>query len=245
MPEFPEDGSLDAAAFDFMHLIGIMSYPRDVDAQAQILESIQAGQAKEALAFVHGRYGKTHEINVPADFTLWLADAPDRQTTLEAAVSRAGTFGPFAGLILGWIIFSAAGAETRQQASLHNAFRMIEEGCKLAKRSGGGFVNLQKNVWPEFRPAAHLWAAWHLWTDPDRKAVSVADLSLLLRMAEWFRRKGEALKPQRAKVPILFRRETWRIRPEITKSWQKFELACTDLDFWDYRKNYKPPSSKK
>lgn len=113
---------------------------------------------------------------------------------------------------------------------------MVEKACIKGRIRGGTVDNLRRNVWPVFRPAAHLWAALQVWRDRGFSSDQLGTpqgMYLFLMMSEWFRLKGEACIPQRANAPILDANETWKVRAEISKEWATFNLQCGDLDAWD------------
>ncbi len=83
---------------------------------------------------------------------------------------------------------------------------------RLGWGNGAGITEL-KAAWQDFRPVAHLWAA--------REAEIVGDRYDPLLVLEWLtvaeelRRRGEALRPPRAKTPVLDPGTTWRMPDEL------------------------------
>ena len=219
---------------DLMYLYGIMLHPRDDVARNRLGQGVVA-------EYVVGRLNELKEIServkVDADVALSLADAPKLHSELYSAVDGAGFAGAVSGLILGWIVFRHERPDTRASASLRGAFRMVETACIKERIRGGTVDNLRRNVWPAFRPAAHLWAAFQIWTDKfsSGELGTAQGLYVFLMMSEWFRLKGEACIPQRSNAPILDANETWKVRPEISREWPTCDLQCGNLDAWDLR----------
>jgi hypothetical protein len=219
-----------------------MSYPRNDAAQERLVQGVLAGDTKNVIAELQVRFGETHNITVSAELALQLFNAPDARTVAEQSAAEAAFGGTVAGVILGWTIFRAERPDTRTSASLGNAFKMIDQACKVGRWRGGGIENLKRHIWPAFRPVAHLWAALHVWNDREYEFSQLntpKGLGLFLIMAEWFRNKGEGYTPTRAKMPILDAEETWKVRPEVSRDWPSFDIRCDNLDAWDLRKRIK------
>jgi len=176
------------------------------------------------------------EVNVDADVALMLAEAPKLELEFGADIARAGFGGVISGTILGWVVFRHESPETRSSASLHRAFRMVENACKKGGWRGATFDNLRKNIWPIYSPVAHLWAALQILEDRGYSLEHLAaahGMYELLIMSEWFRLKGEACIPLRANASILDPEETWKVRPEVSEEWPTLDIQCRDLDAWD------------
>jgi hypothetical protein len=230
----------NVCALDFIHLFGIMCYPSDSAARDRLAEAISSGNVISLIEGIIGQYGNTHEIFVDGGLTLRLAGAPNMMGTLRQAVEDAAFGGALAGNVLGWTLFRGEHPETRATASLGSAFRMIEEATRAGRWRGGGTENMKRNIWPTYRPVAHLWAALSMWRDMEGGDFTTArNMLLFLGMAECLRKKGETFVPLRANAPLLYSEETWKIRPEVANWWPVFEVQCGDLDAWDLRKRIK------
>jgi hypothetical protein len=218
---------------DLMYLYGIMFYPHDDVARARVEQSFVAENVATAISEAKEIF---ENVWVDADVALSLADAPKLHSELYGALEAGGFAGAVSGMILGWIVFRHERPDTHASASLRGAFRMVEKACIKGRIRGGTVDNLRRNVWPVFRPAAHLWAALQVWRDRGFSSEELGTpqgMYLFLMMSEWFRLKGEACIPQRANAPILDANETWKVRAEISKGWATFDLQCRDLDAWD------------
>jgi hypothetical protein len=217
---------------DLMYLYGIMFHPRDDVTRARIEQAFVAGTVATAISEAKEAF---ETVRVDADVALSLAEAPKLHSELYGALEGAGFAGAVSGMILGWIVFRHERPDTRAGASLRGAFRMVETACIKERIRGGTVDNLRRNVWPAFRPAAHLWAAFQVWTDQfsSGELETAQGLYVFLMMSEWFRLKGEACIPQRSNAPILDANETWKVRPEISREWPTCDLQCGNLDAWD------------
>jgi hypothetical protein len=248
-PNFPKDGTYDPVAFDFFQIFTTMAYPRDLAAQQRVTDAVNAGNIaaliREAQEYVDR--GKIGGVTVDGKITLFLADAPDMMTELDAATDTSGFGGRLAGMALGYMVFRFERADTRSSASLGAAFRMIEEGCRKGGWRGGSRGHMRQTIWPTFRAAAHLWAAYQFMEGGQLDMgtnLNPTTLRTFLGGAEWFRRKGEALIPLHGNEPVLLAKETWKIPPELMKDWPTIDLREEDLDRWDLRKVVRPHRTK-
>jgi hypothetical protein len=210
-----------------------MLYPCDDGARGRIDQAFVAKNVASAISEAQEIVGS---VQVDADVALSLADAPKLHDELNAALEVARFGGTVSGMILGWIVFRHECPNTRPSASLRGAFRMVEQACIKGRIRGGTVDNLRRNVWPAYRPAAHLWAALRVWMDQGGSSEELGTargIYLFLMMSEWFRLKGEACTPRRANAVILDANETWKVRSEISREWQTFDLKCRNLDAWD------------
>jgi hypothetical protein len=238
--DFPDTEAPEGiCALDFMHLWGLMCHPGDEAAQDKLAHAIAAGNALDNIRRIKEVFD---DLLVDSDLTLWLAGAPDAKTTIIASAENAAFGGTISGVILGWVIFRGQREDTRATASLGSAFRMIQEACAKGWWRGGSISNIKQNIWPTYRPVAHLWAALHIWNDMECGTdvlITPSGMYHFLMMAEWLRRAGETFKPANADAPVLDATDTWKIRPEVSAEWPPFELGCRDLGTWDLRATIK------
>jgi hypothetical protein len=90
-------------------------------------------------------------------------------------------------------------------ASMERVYRdLYRGGCR-------GFSRRQlAEIWKEFKPAAHLWAALRL----DRARWEQGRLAVWLALAESFRLAAEEFRPPKA-PPVLAPDEAWRVPPRF------------------------------
>jgi hypothetical protein len=126
-----------------------------------------------AIADAIGKVGNRAPLVHP-QLALDLARIP-RPVELNKELALAKQHGAAAGVILNFVLGTDAHADTKKYATQKNAFRLVAH-C-YGGQWGWRTENIKRNIWPKFRPVAHLWAALHLWAsdlgkNPDLTMVS-------------------------------------------------------------------------
>jgi hypothetical protein len=103
-------------------------------------------------------------------------------------------------------------------ATLEHAYKFMRAAFDRARVKGASRAYLAQ-IWTDYSPAAHLWAAKSI--APDLWGQSGMGLATFLSLADRLRAMGEAHKAQKSKGPLLDPRETWTvpsrfILPEVT-----------------------------
>lgn len=143
--------------------------------------------------------------------------------------------GTLSGLILGRILASRSATGAPPSEGLAKAFTMVESDLLAAGRSGARASNLKQNIWPRFRPSAHLWAAWLIWRAvgwQKEKPLRRHLFQKFLATAEWFGQQGIAAIPVRSDQPILFPHETAPIHPKAIAGASPFEFDQSNAAAW-------------
>jgi hypothetical protein len=86
--DIPEtEPAKNVCALDFIHLFGIMCYPRDSAARERLSDAISSGNVLSLIERIRGECG--NEVLVDSELVLWLTRAPDMMGTLKQAVEDA------------------------------------------------------------------------------------------------------------------------------------------------------------
>lgn len=119
------------------------------------------------------------------------------------------------GFTVGYVLMvSLAEAEAGETRGVHaGALSHVQEALQKRLGCGAGISELKRS-WQYFRPVAHLWAAQNIWRCP-MKELDHPELLEWTAVAEELRRRGEALRPPKAKTPVLDPDTTWRMPDEL------------------------------
>lgn len=192
-----------------------------------------------------------------ADDTEALINAP----ALDAALAAAGghdayKYGVISGYIVGWCVFRAQVPNIAASASFGAALRMIEDATGPRHIRGFRASHVKQNKWPEFRPVAHLWAAYIIQRTSRRydcaRPLLAGDLDAvndLVCSSEYIRKLAVAHRAKNARPTdtLLRDSETWKFAPSTTEPWPDMSVdhkQVAAVDLWDLRKHPFPDWSK-
>jgi hypothetical protein len=105
--------------------------------------------------------------------------------------------------------------QARNQASLTEAARRVEEWCTKHQIVGGKIENVIRNLWRKYRCVAHLWAAFYVLNDGNvwELLPASASMSLFLGTAQWLFEQGARIVPRgrRHGDTVLSAQDAWTI----------------------------------
>ena len=163
-----------------LYAIAVIHYPRDLDEQAKLFARLQNALIRQ-------------ELNKPSAVPLEMGRILQAAAGDNALTKRDNN--------------RASGAKV----CAHMFMRMLVDGVSLrsvAKELGTSFKLAPSTCsanWKEFRPAAHLGAAYHFWQ------IAQSDLKHFFTIAEELRRRGEAHMLPPPGKRLLDPKETWRV----------------------------------
>jgi hypothetical protein len=208
-----------------VYLFAVMVYPRDHARHGQFVRSVQNTVVRRMLRDAYPR-------KIAPDVIPLLVSAAagpsldDEARQLAHRLMGPGYVRPIAAAVmLAFVLACADAPAEREPATLEQARRVIATaGGTRASTRGLGRSSLIE-IWRDFAPAAHLWAAMtlspSLW---NKSPASGAALAEFLAYAEELRRRGEAHRPARSRTPLLNANETWRVPSRFILPSIKVEL---------------------
>ena len=118
-----------------------------------------------------------------------------------------------AGYILRWIVSRWRDPLARNEASLTQAVKTIEQWCKSNGIKGGGEQNIKRNMWTKYKPVSHLWAAFYIMKDVGIDIGTPDGFQTFLSTAQWLLETASNIVPKgrRAGEAILSREHAWQV----------------------------------
>jgi hypothetical protein len=232
MPEIPLSTSAGAlTGLDRLMVLAVMRRPWDADIARKVLVAVRAAALTEAC-----RHHPEYYVTLPVgDLALLQAESPS-----EVLSGGKNCFGGWvAGEILLLILNLAEHAP--EHASVNRAVRVLVDDLAKRKLRNGREAPCSRALllaeWSNFRPAAHLWAAYNIyaqrWGGLEMSAIEllpekVVDLSLLATAAE-LARSAAGIVPRGRQRPILDPGELWTIPDALPLPRIDFQIpALTD-----------------
>lgn len=198
-------------SMDILHTLCVMCSPDDYEPILRVHKALTAERA------VH-HIGALEEAGISVQAAGSIIPLVDRREDWKALFSKwcedDWLAHRAAGYTLRWIISRSMDQGTYRQASLGHAFRIIEQWARKDNRFVGGSVqNLKQNIWPRYRPASHLWAAYFICDDVGIELTSEFAFKQFLSTAHWLLQQASELVPTggRPGETILSRDDAWTI----------------------------------
>lgn len=231
-----------------LNLSGIMCFPAESDSIKRrnwILQQLLNIAAESYQELLPESAGRESELN--RFIGVWLAEAnhelggwvafrnalvgPGQKNSPVERINKRTALGKIAGQVL---LLAAENHWGIHRACEHLSSREFIETatrCKLKYRHGGE-QSIHKNIWPEFKQAAHLWAAFvqaslaskktsgsgRWWTNKAGRFLLPLEeypeggVSRFLAVASQYRAVATSLMPQRGpREPILDPTMTWEV----------------------------------
>jgi hypothetical protein len=202
----------DLANRDWMFILGIMCSPHDASEAVRLNNALTANELYEA-----GKLIDTAKMEGAFSVAAALAVA-DRESPKEIAgdlLHHEWLAHVACGYILRWIISRHENPQARNQASLTEAARRVEEWCTKHQIVGGKIENVIRNLWRKYRCVAHLWAAFYVLNDGNvwELLPASASMSLFLGTAQWLFEQGARIVPRgrRHGDTVLSAQDAWTI----------------------------------
>jgi hypothetical protein len=95
-----------------------------------------------------------------------------------------------------------------------------------------------RKQWEEFKPVAHLWAAYRAILFANLQGKNQPEMStdeglpLFLALAEWFAEEGLSIYPHSRRQPALDSSELWRVPAALRSQWPLLEVEQAPLPEW-------------
>ena len=244
-----DDGNL--SQFALCTCWAVMAYPRDsqardeflvtlkTDVGARIMETLSNSEERALMSALIGQWLEQH-----GGFASLLKARG--QEHVQSALEKNWWPGSVAGDVLLWIVRLAHWAPP---ASVNKAVFLEERYLEHALNGLGQHGPSSKRsilaAWKDYKPAAHLWAAFRTWQfyygdssghGPDKPGPDWCNLFLpegllgFLGYAEIFRRIGTTLYAHGQSEPVLEPRETWQLPHSIKLP--NVPLAVPSLEDW-------------
>jgi hypothetical protein len=157
-----------------------------------------------------------------------------------------------AGYILRWIVSRWRDPLAKSEASLKKAAAVTEQWCKSHGIKGGGEQNITRNMWPKYKSASHLWAAFYMMKDAEIDISTKDGFVSFCSTAQWLLEEGSKIIPKgrRAGETILRLDEAWsvpasHVRRAIYKATGEdagiVAIWSNELGVHDIRETGRPP----
>lgn len=190
----------------------IMCQPDNPDVTANYDASVRAG----AIVQQARRSGR---ITLETAGVLLLREAPDTTQLMRTTFERAASGGVACGVALLGVLSSHRLPNRQGDASLGKMFAITQ---KVNRRMGVGGISvsrLKHDLWPRYKPVAHLWAsaAYFMYVLENPEPWALPHCWSFLALAERVREVGEAFVPRGASAPVLDADGTWKVPPGVVR----------------------------
>lgn len=260
-----EDGALSWGE-DFLRVHAFMAHPRSEELRHQFLARMHERVAAEmepeleAQAPVEAPPGFVGAV-VGMQLGQWLrelggfqrlAGAPSAQDVSERFFGNVWP-GSLAGDILIYLHqMSLSGIKPSINKAIAITVDFLVGATTAAGSHGkGGSERYLREQWAEFKPVAHLWAAFRATFFTNREGGNLpgpteeSGLPFFLAFAEWFAEVGLSIYPHGRKQPILDNSELWRVPASVKARWPPIQFESEPLPDWalEVLSRYRPKKS--
>ena len=237
----------DLVSRDLLYTLAVMCAPEDEGGASQLNEALVAGELYEVMRFLENA-GVEHLVDGVT--TLAIADRADPRCLLKAMIERDWLGHIASGYVLRWIV-SRWRAGDGKSASLAAAAEGVEVWCQKNKLKGGGAQHITRNVWPKYKTASHLWAAFYICQDAKIDISAAIGFQKFVSTAQWLLETASNLVPKgrRPGEAVLSLPNGWQVPPAYvlrsrTRSGVDLGIIAVwsdDLDNHDIRLTRLPP----
>lgn len=214
---------------DFLRVFAVMAHPGDERMRQEFL----------ACAISRVFEDEVGDVEIPATILRALLHSPSMETVFDRAAESARG-GSVAGDVL---LYLAEMAKTGvNEPSIRKAIYVASDylsdaTCGDGKKPGASDPSIRK-AWEEFKPVAHLWAAFRICQFGGNEFPSLPfDLdgdafSRFLSVADFFLSFGEDFQPTRSKngETALIAEDVWRLPKEYRV--EPIKLSIDSLPYW-------------
>jgi hypothetical protein len=243
--------------FAGINVLAVMIYPRDADARNELLATVKTADISETLT--SRLQGTMPKRSLQQLLALLVAEQIEDEGGIEILSRTRGldavqnemlhrvNRGQIAGAVLLKIARLALGRPP---------FASVKKAAFLLEQELGGWQEQHEiavptssrriqEMWEEYKPAAHLWAAMWLWERGVETVPFYTTETLLtfLAQAEILRQFGLLSYPHGRTRPFLDLHEVWKLPPDLFLPETQIEMAPLTERELSILQNYRAPSS--
>jgi hypothetical protein len=237
----------DLVSRDLLYTLAVMCAPEDEGGASRLNEALIAGELYEVARFLENVGAKSLVAGASA---LAIADREDPRGLLKKMIEHDWLGHIASGYVLRWIV-SRWRAEDRISGSLAAAAQGIQAWCQKNKIKGGGAQHITRNVWPKYKSASHLWAAFYICQDAEIEISAAIGFQKFVSTAQWLLETASNLVPKgrRPGEAVLSLENAWQVPPASVlrarrRSGEDLGIVAIwsdDLDRHDIRLTGLPP----
>jgi len=229
MPELPVGGEAGALTVgDVFQIYTFMAHPRSEERRHEFHARVQEQLAASVQPILAAHLpANVAAATTGANLGAWLqpfggfprlAGAPGMPEVLERLHESTWPGSIVGDLLIYLVQMNAAGIRASISKSVAIVVDYLKGATNASGRAGSGSARYVREQWSEFKPVAHLWAAFRaagnrIGEGPE--SLTETGLSVHLALAEWFAQQGLGIVSVSKQTAVLDSSELWRVPAKV------------------------------